>query len=117
MGRGLLGILGQSLVSLSRLDTLRSVWHRVTKKLLHPTQKVKDMEDYTLVRIDWSEWFPGANNYVVQAVDNQTEELLAEVTVSKDVFWSLPGDEFDEDDLDEGLLERLLDAYSEAQGD
>lgn len=74
------------------------------------------MEDYTLVRVDWAEWFPGASAKVLQAVDVDGE-LLAEINVSTDVFWSLPGDEFDEDDLDEELLERLLNDYSERQGD
>ncbi len=74
------------------------------------------MENYTLIRIDFAEWFPGATAKLLQAID-EDGELLAEIKVSTDEFWALPGDEFDEDDLDEELLERLLNDYSERQGD
>lgn len=74
------------------------------------------MENYTLMRIDWAEYFPGATAKVLQAID-EDGDLLAEIKVSSDVFWDLPGDEFDEDDLDEDLLEKLMEDYSQRQGD
>lgn len=75
------------------------------------------MENYYLVRIDWAEWFPGSTVKVIQAIELGTDELLAEIKISTDEFWDLPGDEFEESDLEEWMLEALLEEYSENQGD
>ena len=75
------------------------------------------MDNYYLSRIDLAEWMPGANGYILQALDNDTNDLIAEISIDKYTFWSLPGDTFEESDLEDDLLEKLLNEYSELQGD
>lgn len=76
------------------------------------------MENYYFNRVDMSEWFPGATAKLLQALDNDTNDLLAEISVTPVEFWSLPGDTFEEDELeDEEIFERVLDSYSERMGD
>lgn len=75
------------------------------------------MENIYFNRVDMAEWFPGANGYYLQALNEDSEELEAEIMLTKVEFWSLPGDTFDLEDLeDESIRERMETSYTELQG-
>lgn len=76
------------------------------------------MDNIFFERVDMAEWFPGATDHYLRALDRDSLELEAEVILTADEFWSLPGDTFEEDELeDENILARILTEYSERQGD
>lgn len=76
------------------------------------------MDNIFFERVDMAEWFPGATGRYLRALDRDSLELEAEISLTADEFWSLPGDTFDDDELeDESILERILTEYSERQGD
>lgn len=75
------------------------------------------MENIYFNRVDMAEWFPGAKGYHLQALNENSDELEAEITLTKVEFWSLPGDTFDLEDLeDDFILWRMESAYTELQG-
>lgn len=76
------------------------------------------MDNIFFERVDMAEWFPGATDHYLRALDRDSLELEAEIILTADEFWSLPGDTFEEDELeDENILTRILTEYSERQGD
>lgn len=76
------------------------------------------MDNIFFERVDMAEWFPGATDHYLRALDRDSLELEAEIILTADEFWSLPGDTFEEDELeDENILARILTEYSERQGD
>lgn len=76
------------------------------------------MDNIFFERVDMAEWFPGATGHYLRALDRDTLELEAEICLTSEEFWDLPGDTFEEDELkDEKILERILNEYSELQGD
>lgn len=76
------------------------------------------MDNCYLERLDMAEWIPGASGHYLRALEMDTGDVMAEVSMTAVEFWSLPADAFEVEELeDEKILARIRTEYNELQGD